>query len=160
MGIIEEIQAFHTITSGKQKEYYADLLRNIKPVKIVPLGSVFTDEEISRIKQMNIRRNECYRNSHLLTALFPGRVMYVEGRVLPENLIPIDHAFNRVGDVYVDVTFELALKLDVTRQQYASIAEYDLLDLKRIITETGYWGDCYNHEWRKKNKIVHEKNTL
>ena len=152
MGIIEEIQAFHTITFGKQKEYYADLLRNIKPVKIVPLGSVFTDEEISRIKRMNIRRNECYRNSHLLTALFPSRVMYVEGRVLPENLIPIDHAFNRVGDVYVDVTFELVLKLDVARQRYASIAEYDLHTLSRITSASGYWGGCYEYEWIRKHK--------
>lgn len=150
--IIQEIQTFQRITTGKQKEYYTELLRNIKPVKVVPLKDVFTEEEIRRIKQIDIQQNECYRNSYLLTALFPGRVMYVEGKVLPENLITIDHAFNRVGDVYVDITFELVLKLDVTRQQYASIAEYDLHTLSRITSATGYWGDCYKYEWIRKYK--------
>lgn len=150
--IIQEIQTFQRITTGKQKEYYTELLRNIKPVKVVPLKDVFTEEEIKRIKQINIRQNECYRNSHLLTSLFPGRVMYVEGKVLLENLIPIDHAFNRVGDVYIDVTFELALKLDVTRQRYASIAEYDSHTISRIASATGYWGDYYRYEWIRKYK--------
>ena len=149
--IIQEIQALQQIVTGKQKEYYTELLRNIKPVKVSPLKDVFTEEEISRIKQINIRQKECYRNSHLLTALFPGRVIYVEGRVLPENLFPIDHVFNRVGDVYVDVTFEIALGLNVTQQQYASIAEYDLHTLSRITSATGYWGDCYKYEWIRKH---------
>lgn len=151
--IIQEIQTCQRITTGRQKEYYTELLRNIKPVKVVPLKDVFTEKEIRQIKLINIQQNECYRNSHLLTSLFPGRVMYVEGKVLPENLIPIDHAFNRVGDVYIDVTFELALKLDVTRQRYASIAEYDLNTISRIASATGYWGDYYKYEWIRKYKI-------
>lgn len=49
----------------------------------------------------------CYRNAHLLTLLFPDRVQYVEGKT--NAFIPIDHAFNRVGDKYIDITFEFAL---------------------------------------------------
>lgn len=50
----------------------------------------------------------CYRNAHLLTLLFPDRVRYVEGKT--HTVIPIDHAFNRVGDKYIDITFEFALE--------------------------------------------------
>ena len=150
--IIQEIQAFQRITTGKQREFYTEILQNIKPVRVVSLKDVFTEQEIKRIKQIDIQQNECYRNSYLLTALFPGRIMYVEGKVLPENLITIDHAFNRVGEVYVDVTFEIVLKLDVSRQRYASIAEYDLHTLSRIISASGYWGGCYEYEWIRKHK--------
>lgn len=50
---------------------------------------------------------ECYRNSHLLCEAFPERILYCEGKTnVP---IPIDHAFNKVGDAYIDITFEFAL---------------------------------------------------
>ena len=41
---------------------------------------------------------------------------YVEGKTLA--IIPIEHAFNRVGDKYVDITFELALNNDPTQYEY------------------------------------------
>lgn len=39
------------ITTGKQKEYYTDLLQNAKPVKVVSVKDVFTPEGIRLIKE-------------------------------------------------------------------------------------------------------------
>lgn len=69
-----------------------------------------------RVAINNVRRQcwtdcpvvkECYKNAHLLTLLFPDRVQYVEGKT--NVFIPIYHAFNRVGNKYIDITFEFAL---------------------------------------------------
>jgi hypothetical protein len=51
----------------------------------------------------------CYlQNPKFPTWVFPDRVQYVEGKT--NAFIPIGHAFNRVGDKYIDITFEFALE--------------------------------------------------
>ena len=83
----------------------------------------------------------CYRNAHLLTLLFPDRVRYVEGKT--HTVIPIDHAFNRVGDKYIDITFEFALELDPTQYEYVAFGEYPAGVIEEITNQTGYYGDIY-----------------
>ena len=107
------------------------------------------------IKQLvRPKKKMCYRNSHLLTTLFPDKVKYVDGRVSVTNIgIPIDHAFNRVGDKYVDITVELALKENVTEHEYIKFAEYELEQIESAAYETGYYGEYYKFYWMKrKNK--------
>lgn len=79
-----------------------------KRVEVVKAADVFDEREIELIRR-TVRPvvKGCYRNAHLLTLLFPDRVQYVEGKT--NAFIPIDHAFNRVGDKYIDITFEFAL---------------------------------------------------
>lgn len=99
------------------------------------------------------KKKMCYRNSHLLTLLFPDKVKYVEGRFSCSFIgLPIDHAFNRVGDKYVDVTVELALKEDVTEHEYIEFAEYDSEQIDSAAYETGYYGEYYKFYWMKRKK--------
>jgi len=77
----------------------------------------------------------------LLTLLFPDRVRYVEGKT--HTVIPIDHAFNRVGDKYIDITFEFALGLDPTQYEYVAFGEYPAGVIEEIANQTGYYGDIY-----------------
>lgn len=84
---------------------------------------------------------ECYKNAHLLTLLFPDRVQYVEGKT--NVFIPIDHAFNRVGNKYIDITFEFALGLDPTQYEYVAFGEYPAGVIEEIANKTGYYGDIY-----------------
>lgn len=83
----------------------------------------------------------CYKNAHLLTLLFPDRVQYVEGKT--NVFIPIDHAFNRVGNKYIDITFEFALGLDPTQYEYVAFGEYPAGVIEEITDQTGYYGDIY-----------------
>lgn len=86
--IINEIQAMQRITTGKQREYYSDLLQTVKPVNVVSVKDVFTPEQISLIRR-NIRpqKKQCYRNAGLLSSLFPD-VKYIEGKAMPEICFP------------------------------------------------------------------------
>ena len=92
----------------RQKAYFQDLLNAAKPVKIVPAADVLEDYELDYIRHViKPKPKECYRNSHLLCEAFPERILYCEGKT--NVLIPIDHAFNKIGDAYIDITFEFAL---------------------------------------------------
>lgn len=84
---------------------------------------------------------ECYRNSHLLCEAFPERILYCEGKTnVP---IPIDHAFNKVGDAYIDITFEFALHENPSIYEYVTFGEYDAKTIRKAVLETGYYGEIY-----------------
>lgn len=153
MSLLTDIEAYAALASGNQQEYFKGLLNVAKPVEVVSIKDVFTKDEIKMIKRLvRPKKKMCYRNSHLLTLLFPDKVKYVEGRFSFIGL-PIDHAFNRVGDKYVDVTVELALKENVTEHEYIEFAEYDSEQIDSTANETGYYGEYYKFYWMKrKNK--------
>ena len=87
------------------------------------------------------RPKQCYRNSHLLCEAFPERILYCEGKTnVP---IPIDHAFNKVGDAYIDITFEFALHENPSIYEYVTFGEYDAKTIRKAVLETGYYGEIY-----------------
>ena len=70
------------ICSSYQKAYYEQILKDLKPVEVVPISEVFTQEEIDTIKKIiNPKPKECYRNATVLTNYFTDNhtIEYVEG---------------------------------------------------------------------------------
>lgn len=151
--LIEDILSIVTLASVNQKKYYRDLLDAAEPVKMVSIKDVFSRKEIYMIKRLvRPKKKICYRNAHLLTTLFPDKVKYVDGRVSVTDIgIPIDHAFNRVGDKYVDITFEMVWNEDTTKYEYIKFGEYDLEQVEEIAEHSGIWGECYKFQWMKEN---------
>lgn len=141
--IIEDMRAFLRLgLPERQRKYFADTIDVAKRVEVVPAADVFNEREIELIRRVvRPEVKECYRNAHLLTLLFPDRVRYVEGKT--HTVIPIDHAFNRVGDKYIDITFEFALELDPTQYEYVAFGEYPAGVIEEITNQTGYYGDIY-----------------
>lgn len=157
--LIEDIVAIATLASGNQQKYYRDLLNAAEPVKMVSIKDVFSPDEIKKIKRLvRPKKKMCYRNAHLLTELFPDKVKYVDGRVsVTEIGIPIDHAFNRVGDKYVDITFEMVWNEDTTQYEYIKFGEFDSDQVNKIAEQSGIYGECYKFQWMKENNF---KNIL
>ena len=146
--IIKAKRTNKTLTQGqKQKDFFAQKLKDGKIVTCVRLEDVFSEEEIELIK-MAVRpeKRMCFKNAHILTSLFPDRVKYVEGEVtICGGGIGIEHAWNLVdGEHYVDLTFELALGEDVTKEGYVMLGAYDAKTLRRVTHKTGYYGGIYN----------------
>ncbi len=158
--IISEMEAICSIMSGKQKEFQEQLLKDAKPVICVPLSEVFSSEEIKTIKKIvKPQVKQCYRNAHLLAALFE-EAKYCEGKVsLCGMPISTDHAFNLVRGKYVDVTFELALEKDVREETYVSLGEYTFSEIEKVTGETGYYGNVYQSFFYKRNrrKVIKRK---
>lgn len=156
--IIEEMRAFMQLDlNPRQKQYFADTIAVAKRVGIVRAADVFDDYELEIIRDvLKPQPQQCYRNAHLLCQLFPERVRYCEGKT--NAFILIDHAFNRVGDKYVDITFEFALNdPDLLGYEYVVFGEYDLPEIERMTKKTGYYGDVYRLAYmEKRNPRSHE----
>ena len=158
--IIKEIEMMLELPlHERQKAYFQDLLNAAKPVKIVPAADVLEDYELDYIRHViKPKPKECYRNSHLLCEAFPERVLYCEGKTnVP---IPIDHAFNKVGDAYIDITFEFALHENPSIYEYVTFGEYDANTIRKAVLETGYYGEIYKwlyyHSKKKKDPRRHK----
>ena len=141
--IIKEIEMMLELPMHeRQKAYFVDLFNAAKPVKIVPAADVLEDYELDYIRHViKPKPKECYRNSHLLCEAFPERILYCEGKTnVP---IPIDHAFNKAGDAYIDITFEFALHENPSIYEYVTFGEYDAKTIRKAVLETGYYGGIY-----------------
>lgn len=94
----------------------------------------------------------------MLATLFPD-VLYCEGKVTCFGSLSIDHAWNKVGDKYVDITLELALQQDVTEEQYMVLGEYDEKTINKVAQQTGYYGQIFQALYLSKvnsNKTVNK----
>lgn len=150
--IIEEMRAFLQLgLNPKQRQYFADTIAVAKRVEIVRAADVFNDYELEIIRDvLKPQPQQCYRNAHLLCQLFPERVQYCEGKVLA--FFPIEHAFNRVGDKYVDITFEFALHENPSIYEYVTFGEYDAKTIRKAVLETGYYGEIYKWLYYQRKK--------
>lgn len=131
-------------TDGFQKEFYEKMVKDAKPVKITPLNEVFTEDEIKIIKQrVRPKKKQCYKNAyHMCSETGFDDILYCEGFMSTFG-IPIEHAFNKVGDVYVDITMELALKESPSNTEYIVLGEYDENVALRAMAVEGYYGNVY-----------------
>lgn len=157
-------ETWSKITNERQSEYFKRKIEAGHTIKCVSIGDVFTEDEIDKIKRYcMVEKKQCFKNAFRLTLLFPNRVKYVEGEVTILNGgLGIEHAWNLVdGEHYVDLTFELALNEDVTKETYVALGEYDVDVIRGIACETMVYGGVYDHlflkEFSKKNLRINKK---
>jgi len=148
------------VCDGKRKEFLEAMKADLKPCKVVSVRELFTEEQV-RIMESMVELKQCFKNAYNLADIMShpdGHVTYVEGRVLVANFLPIEHAWNKVGDLYFDATFELCLGYDVTKELYASLAEYDVSHVRKVLFDRRYYGEIYRDEkameFAKKNKMI------
>ena len=133
---INYIKNLCRVSEGETRQMWNEYKRRSKVVHITPIREVLTDEEIKFITENIISKyNDFYKTAHEATRILG--VQYVEGFVEVGGL-PIDHAFNRRGDKYFDITFELIAKYKV--KEYVSSWEIDGLECTRISLATGKYG--------------------
>ena len=162
--IIDELNAKAAFDwNPEQKAWFVQQAMDARPVHCVPMRDVFTREQLRLIRNWGYKTQQkmCYRNAAELVRLIAGLgaftltkqpVKYVEGFVYSCGLFVIEHAFVRVGDLYIDPTFERALHLDVHKEYYASCIELDPLTMANYQLETGYYGELYVYDYMCKNR--------
>ena len=148
--LLTDIEIMYKACSGKQKEFFKAELDAAKGIKCSKLSEVFTKKEIANIKALGLQKKDCYRNATLVTYMMPDKCSYVEGRVLVCG-VPVDHAFVKVGDSYVDPTLEILLKEDVTNMEYCSLLELDRDTLFDTLMESGQYGNLFGFLFAKNN---------
>lgn len=156
--IIKELRQLAAITSGRQRAYYEFLLSRAVSVQISSLREVFNDNEIQRIKSaVNPQAKECYKNATLVCGLFPDRVMYVEGRFTVCGAFSTEHAWNRLGDKYFDVTMELALERNPEDEEYIALGDYTNEELLEYLLDAKVYGNIVWQEFIKIKKTHENK---
>lgn len=143
--LIVELRTFAKLIGeeGRQAEFYRQMLKDAKPIEITRLSEVFTADEIKAIKRfVRPQAKECFRNATLFAHIYP-EVKYVEGKFTVCGTFVTEHAWNKVGDKYVDITMELALDRDPTEEEYMALGEYDQKTVVSICSEVGYYGNIY-----------------
>lgn len=139
--LIEQLSQFADFTKGSnQGAFYRAKLDAAKDVKVEPLKSVLTKEQIDRISHLNFKPKECYRNAFLVAQAL--NCEYVEGQML--FYFGIDHAFNKIGNRYFDVTKELVLKENPSECEYISIGEYSWETAWNVFSEENCYTDVFN----------------
>lgn len=146
--IIKELCQITEIMSGNQREYYERMLSDATPVRIAPLSEVFDEETIKLIKtQIRPESKLCFKNATMLCTLFPDRVKYVEGRFTVCGLFSTEHAWNKVGDKYIDITMEIALERNPAEEEYIALGEYDESEILPYLFESKVYGGIYEQKF-------------
>ncbi len=157
--IIEELNAWASFNwPDEQKAYYRKMAADAKAVECVRMRDVFTPEQLEFLFKntgYKAQQKMCYQNAALLVARAEWmaahfdptvpEVKYVEGFV--HCFLSIEHAFVKVGDKYIDPTFERALNRDVRKEIYASCIELDPGTMAYYQLETGYYGELYRYDY-------------
>lgn len=152
---MEELKKFYSFLDleisacgGKRADFLKSIKEDLKPCRVVSIKDIFTKEQIKLIRSL-VQKKECFKNAYQIASFFEFSdtpVEYVEGRVLVCDFLPIEHAWNKIGDRYFDATFELALGYDVTKEEYAKLKEYDVDKVREILLDRKYWGEIYREE--------------
>lgn len=158
--IIEELRAKAAFDwQPEQKAWFEQQANDARPVQCVRMRDAFTPDVLDFIrKNYKTQQKMCYRNAAILVSLLTAcwvnrpRIKYVEGFAYAYGLLPIEHAFVKVGDLYVDPTFERALHRDVRKEIYASCIELDPIVMEQYQYETGFFGELYVYDYMCKNR--------
>lgn len=156
--ITEYIDAVATMNvNADQHAFFEQQKADARPVQCVRMCDVFTPGQLEIIRDnFKCERKQCYKNASLLMTIiahpfgrmmFPQPAKYVEGFFCEKDLFPIEHAFVKVGDKYIDPTAECALHLDVRQIEYVSLIELDAQTMARYQNETGYYGNLYKYHY-------------
>ena len=159
--IIEELRAKASLDwNPEQKAWFEQQANDARAVQCVRMRDAFSDGELYIIfDQLHYRTQQkmCYKNAAELVRIIRNigtlpPVKYVEGFAYAYGLLPIEHAFVKVGDLYVDPTFERALHRDVRNELYVSCIELDPLTMAQYQLETGFYGELYVYDYMKRNR--------
>lgn len=146
--IIKELCQLAEIMSGMSKKYYESMIADATPIRITPLSEVFNKYEIDMIKRViKPEAKQCYKNASDLCVLFPDRVKYVEGRFTVCGLFSTEHAWNKVGDKYVDITAELALNNNINEEEYVALGEYEYEETLSYLYKSKVYGGIYERKF-------------
>lgn len=160
--IIDELKTIAgMMASTEQKYYYQQKVADARVVECVRMREVFSREEMRFLREFyNPEQKQCYRNASTLVKLmshplaknmFKKPVKYVEGYTHAAGLLPIEHAFVKYGEKYIDPTFEWALKLDVRKEMYVALIELEPETMMQYELETGCFGELYRYDYACRN---------
>lgn len=150
---------------NEQSGFFSQRVKDARPVQCAKMSEAFTPEQMHFLFYncgYRTQRKQCYKNSAILVdsaewmavhydpTLPPVR--YVEGFAYEDGLLPVEHAFVKVGDKYIDPTFERALHIDVSKVSYVSCFEIDATTMTKYLSELRVYGGLYQYDYIRRHR--------
>ena len=152
--IIDFLNLYAQHSSGIQQKIYQDKINMAQSVEVTSIYDVFDEDTIEKIKtRIAPQKKGCYQNAYkLCDRINDDRydIKYCEG-FLNYNGFPIEHAWNSVNGVYIDITSELALESGLT-DSYVLLAEFDKNTMWELALQTGTYDGLLNQQLMNKYK--------
>ncbi len=144
----QHIKAFKKLLSmqenpnPKQLEYWD---WQDKEGKVIKCKSYKSDPKLEEIIERDLIFTapvikECYRNAWMVAAKNSREIDVVVGYSAALGAIPIEHAWNyyKPKKIYFDLTFELCLKKDPTKETYLQLIKTNAGKATKIMTSTKF----------------------
>lgn len=150
--VVKELQKIANLIKGNERQgrYYRRMIDDAKVVEITPIAEVLTPKQIEGIKfGINPQPKQCFKNATLLCRCLGSSCKYVEGRMALFGSLAIEHAWNKIGDKYIDITLEVALQRNLKEEEYVALGEYDTDEVMDICAMRGYYGEIYPEKCQK-----------
>ena len=126
---IDYLKLISKIASGEQLKFFQWQISNAKEVIMSPIPK--------GIKLGTPKSKECYKNAFkIVDENWDKDILYVEGLIMMHG-IPIDHAWNKIGDIYFDITANIT---GIKHEEYTSIIELPADKIWEYANDSGTYG--------------------
>lgn len=122
--MIEAMKAVSQLCGDSaQGHFYKTKADKAKPIRLTSVKEIFSEEELDELlDDVKPKMHGCFQTAQKLS-MFHG-FEYVEGEWGVCGGFGIEHAFNRKGDKYFDLTSEVVLNKNIEEEEFVSIAEF------------------------------------
>jgi hypothetical protein len=134
------LEKMSQMTSGQQHHEFRWQFNNSKIITVSDMPD--------SVHLITPKAKQCFTNAYRIS-LFNEDVSYVEGIVLLGD-IPIEHAWNKIGEIHFDVTREFALKKfnRIEFREYCSLIEVDRNRLIKLSEANGTYGPHFSEYYK------------
>lgn len=153
------IKAMRTISQlcgdTEQGRFYKAKAEHARPIKLTSVRELFSNEELQKLlKDVKPQVHGCFQTAQKL-AMFHG-FEYVEGEWGVNGSLGIEHAFNRNGDKYFDLTSEIVLKKNIEDEEFVSIAEFSSDFVKEACLDLQVFTALIPYKYKRDKNIEYE----
>ena len=122
--MIEALRAVSQLCGDtEQGRFYKAKSDQAKPIHLTSVRELFSEEELKKLlEDVKTQVHGCFQTAQRLS-MFHG-FEYVEGEWGVGGGLGIEHAFNRKGTKYFDLTSEIVLKKNIEDEEFVSVAEF------------------------------------
>lgn len=154
--MIEAIRAIAKLCGDtEQGRFYKAKAEQAKTIHLTSVRELFSEEELKGLlKDVKPQVHGCFQTAQRL-AMFHG-FKYVEGEWGVGGGLGIEHAFNRKGDKYFDLTSEVVLEKNIEDEEFISIAEFSTEFVRGACIDLQVYTALIPYKYNKDKNLEYE----
>lgn len=154
--MIEAIKAVAELCGDtEQGRFYKAKSENAKPIRLTSVKELFSEEELKSIlRGVKPEIHGCFATAQRMSLNYGFE--YVEGEWGVGGGFGIEHAFNRKGDKYFDLTSEIVLNKNVDEEEFISVAEFSADFVRNTLLELREFTALIPYKYRRNKNLDYE----